>query len=138
MPTIEAAGSADLELLGRLDRHIIPQRLADCVQRGFVYVLQDQKSGAIYGELRYSLFWQSIPFIDFLYIQQDQRGQGFGSYFMQYFENAMRDKGYRHVMLSTQEDETAQFFYEKLGYQRSGSFFPPEQEAAELIFWKKL
>ena len=50
----------------------------------------------------------------------------------------MREAGYRYVLTSTQEDETAKFFYEKLGYEQCGSFFPPEQEAAELIYRKKL
>lgn len=50
----------------------------------------------------------------------------------------MRWRGYRDVMTSTQADETAQFFYEKLGYTRAGAFFPPEQEAEEIIFKKLL
>jgi hypothetical protein len=41
-------------------------------------------------------------------------------------------------MLSTQEDETAKYFYEKLGYRRIGAFLPPEQDADEIMYLKEL
>ena len=50
----------------------------------------------------------------------------------------MASAGYPYVMLSTQEDETAKFFYEKLGYRRIGAFLPPEQDADEIIYLKEL
>lgn len=50
----------------------------------------------------------------------------------------MQTMGYPDVMLSTQEDETARYFYEKLGYQRIGAFLPPEQEADEIMYLKKI
>ena len=50
----------------------------------------------------------------------------------------MKTKGYPYVMLSTQEDETAKFFYEKIGYRRNGAFLPPEQEANEIMYLKEL
>jgi ribosomal protein S18 acetylase RimI-like enzyme len=46
--------------------------------------------------------------------------------------------GYPYVMLSTQEDETAFIFYEKIGYRRIGAFLPPEQEADEIMYLKEL
>lgn len=46
--------------------------------------------------------------------------------------------GHAYVMLSTQEDESAWEFYEKLGYRRIGAFRPPEQEADEVLYLKKL
>lgn len=129
---------AEFEKIRALDRHIDSGRLADCIRRGLVYVLRTEADGDIIGVLRYSLFWQSLPFIDLVYLRADCRGLGYGSLFMQFFEDAMRDMGMTHVMLSTQADEIAQFFYEKRGYDRKGSFLPPEQDADELIFWKKL
>lgn len=50
----------------------------------------------------------------------------------------MKRLGYQDVMTSTQEDETAQFFYEKLGYTKVGAFFPPGQEAEEIMLKKTL
>ena len=49
----------------------------------------------------------------------------------------MKRMGYPYVMLSTQEDETAKFFYEKMGYRRIGAFLPPEQEADEIMYLKE-
>ena len=50
----------------------------------------------------------------------------------------MKQEGFCHCLASTQEDETAKFFYETLGYTKTGAFFPPEQEALELIYQKTL
>ena len=50
----------------------------------------------------------------------------------------MRRMRYQYGMLSTQEDETAKFFYENLGYKKIGAFLPPEQSADELIYLKTL
>ena len=47
-------------------------------------------------------------------------------------------KGYSYVMLSTQEDESAKYFYETLGYRRIGAFLPPEQDADEIMYLKEL
>lgn len=54
------------------------------------------------------------------------------------WESHMKHKGGSWVMVSTQADETAGFFYEKLGYRLIGSFLPPDQEADELMYWKEL
>lgn len=135
--TAEAAAGRDIGEIARLDAHIPRARLDACIRNGFVYVLRDG-AAPVAGVLRYSLFWQTIPFLEHLYIDAAYRGRGFGRGMMAYWEGAMRQKGYAHVMLSTQADETAQFFYEKLGYRRTGSFLPPGQEALELMYVKKL
>lgn len=107
-----------------------------CIRDGFVYaILSDEK---IVGILRYSLFWQTIPFLDLLYLDERLRGKGLGTAAMAQWENEMGKLGYNYVMLSTQEDETAKFFYEKLGYRNIGVFLPPEQDAQELMYGKQL
>ena len=50
----------------------------------------------------------------------------------------MAIRGYKYVMTSTQADEDAWKFYEKLGYHKVGGFFPPEQEAEEWMYLKRL
>ena len=88
--------------------------------------------------MRYSLFWQSIPFLDLLYIAEDYREKGYGRQMMEHWESTMQRMKYKYVMLSTQEDETAKYFYEKLGYRRIGAFLPPEQDADEIMYLKML
>ena len=73
-----------------------------------------------------------------LYIDENYRGKGYGRQVMAHWETAMRTMQYKYVMLSTQEDETAKFFYEKLGYRRIGAFLPPEQDADEIMYLKVL
>ncbi len=118
----------------RYDRHIPGERLRFCIENSLVYVLKE--GGSVIGILRYSLFWQTIPFLDLLYLDEQARGRGFGRQLMAYWEREMQRAGFDGVMTSTQADETAQFFYEKTGYRKIGSFLPPGQEAEELIYWK--
>ena len=120
----------------RYDRHIPSPRLADCIHNNQVYVLRD--GTLICGILRYSLFWQTIPFLDLICLDEACRGRGWGRRMMAYWEAEMQAMGCKYAMLSTQADETAQFFYEKLGYRRIGAFLPPEQEAEELLYLKEI
>ena len=85
-----------------------------------------------------SLFWQTIPFLDLLYIDEPNRNRGFGTQMMHEWESLMETRGYKYVMTSTQADEDAWKFYEKLGYHKVGRFFPPEQEAEEWMYVKDL
>ncbi len=133
---IRRATASDMARITKYDRHIHPDRLTACVEKGQVDVLCD--GDRILGVLRYSLFWQSIPFLDLIFIDETCRGQGWGSRMMAAWEDSMRAMGYPHVMLSTQEDETAKFFYEKIGYRRIGAFLPPEQDADEIMYLKEL
>ena len=75
---------------------------------------------------------------DLLYIDEAYRGKGFGSQMMGEWEKSMKILGYKYVMTSTQADEDAWRFYEKLGYRKVGGFLPPEQEADEWIYLKEL
>ena len=92
----------------------------------------------VVGVLRYSLFRQTIPFLDLLYIDEAYRNRGFGTQMMHEWETAMAIRGYKYVMTSTQADENAWKFYEKLGYHKVGGFFPPEQEVEEWMYLKRL
>ena len=146
--TIELAQSKDKQKIARLDTHIPSSRLGECIGKGQIYVLKDDsiKNGGknhrlkdpVVGVLRYSLFWQTTPFLDLLYIDEAYRSQGFGTAMMHKWENAMETCGYEYVMTSTQADEDAWRFYEKLGYRKVGGFFPPEQEAEEWMYLKRL
>ena len=134
--TIEVAKSGDFSQVRNFDRHIPQDRLLACIEAGQVLVLKENQS--IRGILRWSLFWQTIPFVDLIFLDFAIHGQGCGTSMMHDWESRMAQAGYSFVMTSTQEDETAWQFYEKLGYARIGSFLPPDQEAPELIYGKPL
>ena len=134
--TIRTAVPADLDGIRNYDRHIPAARLEDCIRRGQVVVLED--NGKILGVLRWNLFWQSLPFLDLIFLDDALRGQGWGTDMMALWEINMAEQGFRHVLLSTQEDETSKFFYERLGYTLCGDFLPPDQDARELMYRKEL
>ena len=133
---IRLAEGRDKPGILKYDCHIPHARFGECIWNQRIYVLCDEKE--IVGVLRYSLFWQSIPFLDLVYLDGNYRQKGFGRQMMEHWEAAMRAMEYKYVMLSTQADETAKFFYEKLGYRRIGAFQPPEQDAEEIMYLKTL
>lgn len=137
---IELAQGRDKQKIAKLDSHIPSSRLGECIWNGQVYVLKEDsiREAPVVGVLRYSLFWQTIPFLDLLYIEDAYRNRGFGTRMMQEWEKQMKQCGYTYVMTSTQADEEAWAFYEKLGYRKVGGFFPPEQEAEEWMYLKPL
>ena len=134
---IQQAVIDEYEQIQAYDRHIPPERLKACMENGWIYILKED-AGHVVGVLRYSLFWQTIPFLDLLFLDEQWRGQGFGRQMMTEWEQAMRSRGYAYCMLSTQEDETAKDFYQKLGYEKIGAFLPPEQPVEEWIYQKAL
>lgn len=133
---IRTACPGDLTGIAHYDRHIPDDRLLACIRSGMVDVLADE--ARIVGVLRWSLFWQCIPFLDLISIDPGFHGRGWGTGMMEHWERSMAEKGFAHVLLSTQEDESAKYFYERLGYTLCGSFLPPEQDAQELIYRKEL
>lgn len=133
---IRLADNEDKKQVVEYDNHIPNNKVCECIANQLVYVLCDEKE--IVGVLRYNLFWQTIPFLDLLYIDEAYRGKGYGRQMMSVWEKTMKRMGYPYVMLSTQEDEDAKYFYEKLGYRRIGAFLPPEQDADEIMYLKGL
>ena len=133
---IRLAVAEDEANILQYDCHIHYNRIGECIHSGLVDVLCD--GDTIIGVLRWNLFWQSIPFLDLIYMDEAYRGQGWGRKMMENWEETMKCMGYPYVMLSTQADETAKFFYEKIGYRRIGAFLPPEQKADEIMYLKEL
>lgn len=146
--TIELAQNKDKQKIARLDTHIPYPRLDECIRKGQIYVLKDDSvkyggenhrlKAPVVGVLRYGLFWQTIPLLELLYIDEAYRSRGFGRAMMKKWENEMAAQGYEYVMTSTQADEGAWQFYERLAYRRVGGFFPPEQKAEEWMYLKRL
>ena len=93
--------------------------------------------GEFIGWLRWGLFWDNTPFLSMLHLLPEYRGRGFGTKAMAFWEAEMRRRGHSVLMTSTSSAETAQYFYQKLGYTAVGSFAPPG-EPLELIFIKTL
>ena len=140
-PRIEVryAGAEDRAFWFSLDRHLPPSAFDAKVKDRMAYVLT--KDGEPAGVLRCSLFWDTIPFCNLVYIRETEQRKGLGRQLMTYWENDMRDRGYDLVLTSTQSDEAAQHVYRKLGYTDCGGLtlpFPGFEQPMELILGKKL
>ena len=101
-----------------IDRHISDNELGLKIREKRAYVILD--GDKLIGLMRYNLFWDIVPFLTLIRLDESYRGKGFGAQAMKYWENEMRVLGHDFVMTSTQSDEQAQFFYRKLGYKDSG------------------
>ena len=132
---IRLANINDIELISLYDKHINHNELAISINLKRIYLIFDENS--FIGWLRYNLFWDEIPFINMLYILTAYQGQKYGTKLLTYFENKMKNEGYSKILVSTQENETAQYFYQKLGYSKIGGFTLPKEEY-ELIFYKEI
>lgn len=122
-----------------LDTHLSEAEYIRKIRDRRAYILRNEDQPI--GVMRYNLFWDIIPFLTFIYVDQTFQGKGFGRRAMAFWEAEMRQLGYDMVMTSTQVDEDAQYFYRKLGYRDKGSLFfdgTPIAQAQELILIKVL
>lgn len=133
--TIRCANNKDIAVIKQLDPHISSDMLIKSILRNNILVAF--KADIPVGILRFNYFWDSIPFMNMLFITEEYRNLGYASQLVLYWESLMKSNGFYNVMTSTQANESSQHFYRKLCYEDSGSFFPPN-EPLELILIKKL
>lgn len=97
------------------------------------YVIEDH--GRPVGIMHHCIFWDSLPLMNLIYFPEAHRRKGYGTQAMRAWEEDMRSRGYKTVMISTQADEEAQHFYRKLGYTDCGAWVLDHQPAE--LFMKK-
>ena len=136
---IHPVTEADRAFWYTLDRHLRDAEFARTVrdQRGYV-LTADSAPAAV---LRWSLFWDSIPFCNLLYVADSHQHKGLGRRLTAHWEEDMRARGHDLVMTSTQSDEEAQHFWRALGYRDCGGLtlpFPGHEQPLELILGKAL
>jgi len=132
---IRYAQSCDKEFWFSLDKHLSEAEFSVKVRDKQAYVLFVANIPA--GILRYNLFWDNTPFCTLLYIAENFQNSGYGKMLMNFWEDEMRAKGYDLLLVSTQADETAQYFYRAIGYCDCGSLLLPKQ-STELFLCKEL
>lgn len=119
MIKLRLADWMDREFWFSQDGHLSEKEFGKKVRDKMGYIIL-QKEKPI-GILRYGLFWDSIPFLSLIIIEEAQRKKGYGEEAMGLWEKEMAESGYGMILLSTQVDEDAQHFYRKLGYKECGS-----------------
>ena len=132
---IRYAKADELEMIAEYDDHLSKEELKNAIAMKRIILLFID--GEYEGWLRFNLFWDNIPFMNLLYISEEQRGKGYGRKMVEFWEHEMEKQGVEFVMTSTQSDEEAQFFYRKLGYTDRGALVLPD-EPLEIIFYKSV
>ena len=127
---IRSAAVSDKAFWLSLDRHIREEELERKIGRGECFIMPDR------GILRYSFFWDEIPFMNMLFVKENERGRGYGRALVSYWENLMESAGYSRVMVSTRSDENAQHFFRALGYHDCGGLMI-DPGPLELIMMKR-
>ncbi len=135
MEMIRYADIQDFTVLKEHDRHISESELKNILPAKKVLVMY--QGDTFIGWLRFGLFWDSIPFMNMLYVLDAYRGQGNGTKLVSFWEKEMAKEGYRLALTSTQSNEKAQFFYRKIGYTECGTLLLPK-EPLEMFFAKDL
>ncbi|MGQ8872548.1 GNAT family N-acetyltransferase [Paenibacillus sp. TSA_86.1] len=132
---IKYASQADYTYVVEKDRHIHPTLIESKMKEKEIYILWED--GVRIGWMRYAYFWDNIPFMNMIWIDEPFRSRGSGQHVVQYWENEMKQKGFEMVMTSTQSDEHAQHFYRKMGYVDAGALLLDTQPL-EIILMKKI
>jgi ribosomal protein S18 acetylase RimI-like enzyme len=132
---IRHAERKDFLWLKKNDRHIAENTLQIKIENKEIYIVEEKEEPI--GWLRFNLFWDSIPFMNMLYLLEEYRNKGIGKKLVNYWEDEMKTKGYKTVLTSTQSNENAQHFYRKIGYTEIGGFKYLE-DPFEVIFMKKI
>jgi len=121
MIKIRCVSEIDKPFWYALDRHLDEREFNLKIRDRRGYIISDGDKPI--GVMRYNLLWDNTPFLTLIYLEESCRGKGFGRQAMLFWENEMRDLGYKMVMTSTRVDEDAQHFYRKLGYKDKGGVF---------------
>jgi ribosomal protein S18 acetylase RimI-like enzyme len=133
--TIEDAAAISLH-----DKHVSADLLEQKIDSQEAYVAYDDDVFA--GWLRYSLFKDNTPFMNMLFLLLEYRSEGIGRQLTLFWEEQMKEQGYKALMSSTQRNESAQHFYSHMGYQALSEFALPGRcvwacygERGELSIW---
>lgn len=136
---IQYVTEADKAFWFTLDMHMSENELWLKIRDKRGYIISDENKPI--GVMRYNLFWDNIPFLTLIHLNEADQRKGFGRKAMLSWEEEMRKLGYKMVMTSTQVDEQAQHFYRKLGYIEKGSLSfdtTPFEQPMEMFFLKNL
>lgn len=132
---IRPATRDDVGFLASYDHHVKPHVLTQLVDDGRALVLEED--GELKGWLRWSLFWDELPFLNMLFLLEEYRDRGLGSKLLEHWERSMCAAGHSRVLTSTVSDERSQQLYRRRGYVDCGVLLLPG-EVAELLLTKPL
>lgn len=125
----------DVAELSEKDHHLSLELLTNKVIDHQVLIIKDEDK--IVAWLRYGFFWDDVPFINLLFVEETYRRLRLGTEMVLFWERKMANSGYKQAMTSALASEDGQFFWRNLGYIDCGSLLF-NGESTELFFSKKL
>ncbi|WP_029192596.1 GNAT family N-acetyltransferase [Paenibacillus harenae] len=131
-----AATDSDYEYIRKHDHHLLENLILPKIKGNEIYILQNEND-SIVGWMRHGYFWDNTPFMNMIWIDEPYRSKGLGKKAVLFWENEMKQQGFKWVMTSTLANEGAQHFYRKLGYRDSGCLIL-EGEPLEILLTKIL
>ena len=96
-----------------------------------------ESHGSPIGFLKFCVLWETLPFIELLFVIESQRGCGNGRKAVRAWESEMARLGFDLVLTSTQADESAQHFWRKLGYLDCGAL-AVRNKPSEIFMQRKI
>ncbi|MEZ5277401.1 MAG: GNAT family N-acetyltransferase [Opitutaceae bacterium] len=132
---VRIAVERDFDQIHMADLSIKPEILRTKIGRNEVIVCDE--SGHITGVLRFQWFWDYLPFINYIWVEEGFRDEHRASRMIEKLEATTEGRNYKRIMASTQSNETAQNFFRKVGFQYAGGFAMSDQPF-ELIMIKYL
>ena len=117
---IKITTDQDKEFVMSIDKHIDDIGYATRVSTKSGYVIWEKNQRI--GIISHCVIWDDIPFMNLIWLNEEHRGKGFGKGAILAWEEEMKNRGYKMVLISTQVDEDAQHLYRKLGYVDCGGW----------------
>lgn len=136
---IQTVDVSDKNFWMSIDKHVNDVGFQNRVYTKTGYVLKENENPV--GLLCYCILWDNLPFVNFLYVIDEYRGNGYATQAMEQWEQEMEKQGYKMLLISTQVDESAQAFYRKLGYVDCGGLLfnnTPFEQPMEMFMRKVL
>ena len=136
---IKVVTESDKEFIMGIDKHVNDTGFANRVYTKSGYVIWEGEKRI--GTIVHCVLWDNLPFMNYIYIEEEYRGKGFGKQAVISWENEMRNQGYKMTLISTQVDEEAQHIYRKLGYIDCGGIVfnnTPYDQPMEMFLRKVL
>jgi len=133
---IEYATLTDLDYLIENDSHISKSQIKKKIQDKYILIVKEEENSIWF--LRFWLFWDEIPIMNMLLIDKVYRWKWIWKKLVTYWENEMKKQWFSQVITSTQENENAQYFYRKIWYIDIWNFQIPDDEANEILLYKKI
>ena len=135
MVKIRPALAEDLDYWFSLDKHLKRQMILNKLNLNECYIIENLNKKV--GIMRYNFFWDETPFLNLIFISQENQRKGIGTQALSLWEQNMKESGYDFVMTSTMSNENAQHFYRKLGYKDCGCLVI-KSEPMEILLCKQL